>query len=276
MSINKRLTLNNGVEMPQFGLGVFQSKEGAEVENAVRAAIDFGYRHIDTAAIYGNEVGTGKAVRDCGVAREEMFVTTKVWNSAQREGKVREACEDSLRRLDIGYIDLYLVHWAVAETYLDTWLTLEKLYAEGKVKAIGVSNFYENHFDDVLAAGDIVPMVNQVELHPHLRLAGLHSYLEDKGCHIEAWSPLAKARVELFEEPTLQNIAEEHGKTVAQIVLRWHWQHEIVIIPKSSKPHRIAENGSIFDFELSAAEMLAIDNLDKNVRTGPDPNNFNF
>ncbi|MEM8859135.1 MAG: aldo/keto reductase [Chloroflexota bacterium] len=276
MSIGKRVTLNNGVKMPQFGLGVFQSKEGPEVENAVRAAIDFGYRHIDTAAIYGNEEGTGKAVRDSGIAREHMFITTKVWNSAQREGKVREALEDSLRKLDIGYIDLYLIHWAVPGTYVDTWLTLEKLYAEGKIKAIGVSNFYEPHFEDVISAGDIIPTVNQVELHPFLRLAELQSYLKQKGCYIEAWSPLMQARPELFELPTLQNIAEEHSKSVAQVILRWHWQHDIVIIPKSVNPSRIAENGSIFDFELSAAEMTAIDELDKNQRIGPHPSNFDF
>lgn len=276
MSIDKRVTLNNGVQMPQFGLGVFQSKEGSEVEKAVRSAIDFGYRHIDTAAIYGNEEGTGKAVRDSGIAREEMFITTKVWNSAQREGQVREAFEESLRKLDIGYIDLYLVHWAVKDKYVDTWLTLEKLYAEGKIKAIGVSNFYEHHFDDVLAAGSLVPTVNQVELHPYLRLGGLQSYLKEKGCYIEAWSPLAQARAELFNNPTLQTIAEEHSKTVAQVILRWHWQHGIVVIPKSVKPHRIAENGSIFDFELSAAEMSAIDGLDKNERNGPHPDNCDF
>ena len=276
MSLGKRLTLNNGVKMPQFGLGVFQSKQGPEVENAVRAAIDFGYRHIDTAAIYGNEEGTGKAVRDSGIARENMFITTKVWNSAQREGKVREAFEESLRKLDLGYIDLYLIHWAVPGKYVDTWLELEKLYAEGKVKAIGVSNFYEPHFEDVLAAGDLVPTVNQVERHPHLRLSGLHSYLKEKGCYIEAWSPLAQAREDLFGEQVLQNIAEEHGKTVAQVILRWHWQHEIVIIPKSVKEHRIQENASIFDFELSAAEMAAIDGLDQNKRNGPHPSNFDF
>ena len=276
MSIDKRVPLNNGVQMPQFGLGVFQSKEGSEVEKAVRSAIDFGYRHIDTAAIYGNEEGTGKAVRDSGIAREEMFITTKVWNSAQREGTVREAFEESLRKLDIGYIDLYLVHWAVEGKYVDTWLTLEKLMAEGKVKAIGVSNFYEHHFDDVLAAGSMVPAVNQVELHPYLRLEGLHNYLKDKGCYIEAWSPLAQARPELFGNPVLQTIAEEHSKTVAQVILRWHWQHDIVIIPKSVKPHRIAENGSIFDFELSAAEMSAIDGLDRNERNGPHPDNCDF
>ena len=274
MSIGKRLTLNNGVEMPQFGLGVFQSKEGPEVETAVRSALEFGYRHIDTAAAYRNEEGVGRAVRASGLPREEVFVTTKVWNHAQREGTVREAFEESLRKLDLGYIDLYLVHWPVPEKYVETWLTLEKLYAEGKVKSIGVSNFYRHHFEDVLAAGDIVPMVNQVELHPRMRLADLHTYLDGHQCRIEAWSPLMKARI--FDNETIAGLANELSKTPAQIVLRWHWQHGIVIIPKSSNPGRIAENGSIFDFELSADQMAAIDALDKNERVGPDPDNFSF
>lgn len=276
MSIDKKLTLNNGVEMPQFGLGVYQTQEGPEVETAVSAALDFGYRHIDTAALYGNEEGVGKAVRASGIARDEIFITTKVWNGAQREGRVREAFEESLSKLDLGYVDLYLVHWPVPGHYVDTWLELEKLYAEGKVKAIGVSNFYENHFDDVLAAGTIVPAVNQVELHPRMRLANLHSYLKSKECYIEAWSPLMRAKGDLFTNPELTAIANKHGKTNAQVVLRWHWQHEIILIPKSINPGRIAENGSIFDFELTADDMASIDALDTNQRIGPDPNNFGF
>lgn len=274
MTIQKTVTLNNGVEMPQLGLGVFQSAEGEEVETAVRTALDFGYRHIDTAAAYRNEEGVGRAVRASGIAREEVFVTTKVWNNAQREGNVREALEESLRKLDLGYIDLYLVHWPVAEKYVETWLTLEKLYTEGKIRAIGVSNHKEHHFEQVLAAGSLVPTVNQMELHPRLRLADLHSYLKSKNCYIEAWSPLMKARI--FDNETIMRLAETHGKTPAQIVLRWHWQHEIVIIPKSANPGRIVENGSFFDFELSADEMAAIDALDTGERTGPDPDHFTF
>ena len=186
MSIQKTVTLNNGIQMPQFGLGVFQTAEGQEVETAVRTALDAGYRHIDTAALYKNEIGVGNAVRASGIAREDIFVTTKVWNSNQREGTVREALEDSLRKLDLGYIDLYLIHWPVKEKYVETWLTLEKLYAEGKIRSIGVSNFKEHHFEDVLKAGDLVPTVNQVELHPRLRLADLQSYLQSKNCYIEA------------------------------------------------------------------------------------------
>ena len=274
MSIKKTVTLNNGVEMPQLGLGVYQTQEGREVETAVRAALDFGYRHIDTAALYGNEVGVGNAVRASGIPREEIFITTKVWNGAQREGKVREAFEESLNKLDLGYIDLFLVHWPVAEKYVETWLTLEKLYAEGKIRAIGVSNHKKHHFEQVLAAGSMVPAVNQVELHPRLRLADLQNYLKGKNCHIEAWSPLMKARI--FDNETIMRLAETHGKTPAQIVLRWHWQHEIVVIPKSANPGRIAENGSFFDFELSADEMAAIDALDTGERIGADPDNFTF
>ena len=274
MSIKQTVTLNNGIEMPQLGLGVFQSAEGEQVETAVRTALDFGYRHIDTAAAYRNEEGVGRAVRASGIPREEVFVTTKVWNNAQREGTVREALEESLRKLDLGYIDLYLVHWPVPEKYVETWLTLEKLYAEGKIKAIGVSNHKEHHFEDVLAAGSLVPTVNQMELHPRLRIADLHSYLKSKNCWIEAWSPLMKARI--FDNETIAELAGKYGKTPSQIVLRWHWQHEIVIIPKSSNPGRIVENGSFFDFELSAEEMAAIDALDRGERTGPDPDNFSF
>lgn len=274
MSIKQTVTLNNGIEMPQLGLGVFQSAEGQEVETAVRTALDFGYRHIDTAAAYRNEEGVGRAVRASGISREEIFVTTKVWNSTQREGTVRQAFEESLRKLDLDYIDLYLVHWPVPEQYVETWLTLEQLYAEGKIKAIGVSNHKEHHFEKVLAAGSLVPTVNQMELHPRLRIANLHKYLKSKNCWIEAWSPLMKARI--FDNATISRLAEKHAKTPSQIVLRWHWQHEIVIIPKSSNPQRIVENGSFFDFELSAEDMAAIDALDKNERTGPDPDNFSF
>jgi len=274
MSIKKTVTLNNGVEMPQFGLGVFQTAEGTQIETAVQSALDFGYRHIDTAAAYNNEEGVGKAIRASGVPREEIFVTTKVWNVRQRAGTVREAFDESLRKLDLGYIDLYLVHWPVPEKYVETWLTLEKLYAEGKVRSIGVSNFKQHHFDDVLKAGSIVPMVNQMELHPQLRLAELQSYLQNKGCFIEAWSPIMRGRI--LDNPTIVALAEKYARTPAQIVLRWHWQHDIVIIPKSANPKRIVENGSIFDFELSAADMAQIDALDKNQRIGPDPDNFDF
>ncbi|MFK7800931.1 MAG: aldo/keto reductase [Anaerolineae bacterium] len=274
MSIQKTVSLNNGVEMPQFGLGVFQTAEGNEIDAAVQAALDFGYRHIDTAAAYNNEEGVGKAVRASSIPREEIFVTTKVWNGRQREGTVREAFEESLSKLDLGYIDLYLIHWPVPEKYVETWLMLEKLYAEGKVRSIGVSNFKQHHFEDVLNAGSIVPMVNQMELHPQLRLADLQSYLQSKNCYIEAWSPLMRGRI--LDNETVVRLAETYGKTPAQIVLRWHWQHEIVIIPKSANPQRIAENGSIFDFELSATDMAAIDALDKNERIGPDPDSFEF
>ena len=274
MTIQKTVTLNNGVEMPQFGLGVFKMEEGEQVESCVRTALDFGYRHIDTAAAYQNEKGVGRAVRASGVAREDIFITTKVWNRNQRADRVREGLEDSLRELDLGYIDLYLIHWPVTEHFVETWLTLEQLYAEGKIRAIGVSNHKKHHFEKVLAAGSLVPTVNQMELHPRMRLADLHSYLTSKNCCMEAWSPLMKAQI--LDNETIVRLAEAHGKTPAQIVLRWHWQHEIIIIPKSSNPARIMENGSFFDFELSAEDMAAIDALDAGERIGADPDNFNF
>ena len=274
MTIQKTMTLNNGVEMPQLGLGVYQTAEGQEVTTAVRTALDFGYRHIDTAALYKNEIGVGQAVRASNISREEIFVTTKVWNSNQREGTVREAFEESMRKLDLGYIDLYLIHWPVAEKYVETWRTLEKLYATGKVRAIGVSNFQEHHFDDVCQHGDLVPTVNQVELHPRLRLNSLQQHLQSHNCHIEAWSPLMQGKI--LGNDVVVALAEKHGRTPAQIVIRWHWQHDIIVIPKSATPSRIVENGSIFDFTLSAADMAQIDALDTHTRIGPDPSNFSF
>lgn len=275
MSIQKTLTLNNGVEMPQFGLGVFQTEEGQVVETAVRTALDAGYLHIDTAAIYQNEVGVGNAIRASGIARENLFITTKVWNSNQREGTIREALEESLRKLNLGYIDLYLIHWPVREKkYVETWLELEKLYAEGKIRALGVSNFKEHHFEDVLNAGSLVPTVNQVELHPRLRLAKLQSYLQSKNCYIEAWSPLMRAKI--LDNDVIAGIADKYDRTAAQVVLRWHWQHGIVIIPKSATPERIIANAQIFDFVLAPDDMAAIDALDKHERIGPDPDTFNF
>ena len=274
MTIQKTVTLNNGIEMPQFGLGVYKTAEGDEIITAVRTALDFGYRHIDTAALYRNEVGVGQAVRDSQIPREEIFVTTKVWNSNQREGTVREAFEESMRKLDLGYIDLYLIHWPVAEKYVETWRTLEQLYATGKIRAIGVSNFQKHHFDEVVKHGDLIPTVDQVELHPRLRLSNLQQYLQSHNCHIEAWSPLMHGKI--LDNSTLATLAEKHGRTPAQIILRWHWQHNIIVIPKSATPSRIVENGSIFDFALSTADMAQIDALDTNTRSGPDPSNFSF
>lgn len=274
MKIQSSTTLNNGVEMPWLGLGVFKLEEGGEVEQAVEAAVAFGYRHIDTAASYGNEAGVGRAIRSSSVPREEIFVTTKVWNGDQRAGTVRQAFETSLGKLDIGYIDLYLVHWPVEGKFVDTWKVLEELYSDGKIRAIGVSNHHQHHLEEVLAVAEIVPAVNQIELHPELTQVELRNFCREHDIQVEAWSPLAKAK--LLNHETLTPIASAHNVTTAQVILRWHLQNSIVAIPKSSKIHRIHENGSLFHFELTQDQMAAIDGLNQNRRVGPDPDNFGF
>nr|WP_308426179.1 aldo/keto reductase [Alicyclobacillus cellulosilyticus] len=268
------VTLNNGVKMPWFGLGVYKAQEGEEVENAVRWALEMGYRSIDTAALYGNERGVGQAIRDSGIPREEVFVTTKVWNSDQGYESTLRAFEESRRRLGFDYVDLYLIHWPVKGKYVETWRALEKLYRDGWVRAIGVSNFQIHHLQDIFAVSDIIPAVNQVEYHPRLTQKPLHAFCRDHGIQLEAWSPLMRG--EVLGHPTIVEIAERHGKTPAQVVLRWDVQNEVVTIPKSVRKERIRENADIFDFELTEEEMARIDALNENRRIGADPDNFNF
>jgi len=266
--------LNNGVAMPQLGLGVWESKEGTEVINAVTFALNAGYRSIDTAAIYRNERGVGIAISDSNVPREEIFLTSKVWNSDQGFESTLKAFNNSLDRLQMDYLDLYLMHWPVRRKYKETWKALEKLYEEGKIRTIGVSNFLVHHLKDLLSEADVVPAVNQVEFHPYLIQQDLQDYCKEKGIVVEAWSPLMKARfiqVELFNE-----IGKKYGKTSAQVVLRWHIQRGVVVIPKSVRESRIIENADIFDFDLTDSEMNQINTLDRNHRFGPDPDNFNF
>lgn len=272
------VTLNNGVKMPWFGLGVYLAKEGAEVENAVKAAIDYGYRSIDTAAAYHNEESVGRAVTQAiqhnGLSRENLFITTKVWNSDQGYESTLEAFEKSLSRLKLDYVDLYLVHWPVKGKYKDTWKALEKIYKEGKARAIGVSNFQIHHLEDLLQDSEVVPTVNQVELHPELTQKELLQYCHDQGIRLEAWSPLGQGN--LLDHEVLQGIAKKHGKSVAQVILRWDLQNGVVVIPKSVNPDRIAQNGNIFDFVLDADDMRTIDQLNRNRRFGSDPDNFNI
>ncbi|MGZ7441149.1 aldo/keto reductase [Paenibacillus sp. TH7-28] len=272
------VTLNNGVEMPWFGLGVYQAKEGEEVIRAVKAAIRAGYRSIDTAALYRNEEGVGQAVREAmeenGVTRDQLFITSKVWNSDQGYESTLQAFETSLSKLNLGYIDLFLVHWPVKGKYKDTWRALEKIYAEGKVRAIGVSNFQIHHLEDLLADAKIVPAVNQVELHPYLTQKELLQYCHAKSIQMEAWSPLGQGQ--LLDHETLREIAAKYGKTAAQVILRWDLQVGVVTIPKSVRAERIAENADIFDFALSEGDIRAIDRLNQNKRFGADPDNFNF
>ncbi|MGG0788996.1 aldo/keto reductase [Peribacillus simplex] len=271
-------TLHNGVKMPWFGLGVFKVEEGPELVNAVKVAIKHGYRSIDTAAIYENEEGVGQGIREgikeAGISREDLFVTSKVWNADLGYESAIAAYEKSLKKLGLEYLDLYLIHWPVEGKYKEAWRALETLYKEGKVKAIGVSNFQIHHLKDLMEDAEVKPMVNQVECHPRLTQKEVQVFCKEQGIQLEAWSPLMQG--ELLDNDVLQAIAAKHGKSVAQVILRWDIQNGIVTIPKSTKEHRIVENSSIFDFELTEEEMNQIDGLNQNHRVGPDPDNFDF
>lgn len=253
------VTLNNGVEMPIFGLGVFRS-DGDTVP-AVTSAIRHGYRLIDTAAYYFNEKEVGEAVKSSGVPRDEIFVTTKLWNDRQREGTQREAFEESLNALGLEYVDLYLVHWPIPGKIQETWKVLEKLYDEKLVRAIGVSNFLSHHLEELGVKGNVAPAVDQFECHPYLTRKELRDYCKKHNIAAEAWSPLGRGAS--LEEPVLKEIAEKYGKTPAQIILRYDVENEIITIPKSVKEKRIIENADIFDFELTPEEIAQIDSLDR-------------
>ena len=273
-SIKDCTLLNNGLEMPWLGFGVFKINDGQEVEQAVRYALETGYRSIDTAAVYGNERGVGKAVRESGILREDIFLTTKVWNDDQREKRALAAFEESLKRLGTEYVDLYLVHWPVKACFQETWQVMEEIYQSGRAKAIGVSNFLEHHIEDILCDSQIVPAVNQIEFHPFLVQPELLKFCQEHKIQVEAWSPLMQGQI--VNEPTVQRMAEKYNKTPAQIALRWNLQHKVVTIPKSIHSNRIIENAQVFDFELSQADMNELDALDEGKRVGPDPDNFNF
>ncbi|MGM0837033.1 MAG: aldo/keto reductase [Bacillota bacterium] len=271
-------TLHNGVKMPWFGIGVFKVEEGPDLVNAVKTAIQHGYRSVDTAAIYENEEGVGGGIRagleTSGISREDLFVTSKVWNADLGYESTIEAYETSLRKLGLEYLDLYLIHWPVEGKFKDTWRALETLYKEGRVKAIGVSNFQIHHLEELMKVAEIKPMVNQVEYHPRLTQHDLHAFCKEQGIQLEAWSPLMQGQ--LLDNNELKEIANRHGKSVAQVILRWDIQNEVVTIPKSTKEHRIIENSSIFDFELTQEDMNRIDAFNQDHRVGPDPDNFDF
>ncbi|KPA78724.1 putative mitochondrial prostaglandin f2-alpha synthase/D-arabinose dehydrogenase (PGFS) [Leptomonas pyrrhocoris] len=279
---NTFVTLPNGVKMPQIGLGVWQSAAGEATENAVKWAVQAGYRHIDTARIYENEESVGVGIRDCGVPREQIFVTTKLWNTDQGYESTLAAFEESRKKLGLDYIDLYLIHWPrgnaivakEGKKYLDSWRAFEKLYEEKKVRAIGVSNFNIHHLEDVLAMCKVAPMVNQVELHPLNNQAELRKYCASKNIYVEAWSPLGQGN--LLADPQLTSIAAKHHKSAAQVILRWDIQHNTITIPKSVHKERIVENAQVFDFELSAEEMATIDAMNTNHRYGPNPDDADF
>ncbi len=266
--------LQNGVKMPWIGLGVLYLDEDGPVENAVRWALEAGYRHIDTASIYGNEAGVGRAIRESGLPRDAIFVTSKVWNSDQGYEKTLAAFEASLQRLDMDYVDLYLVHWPVKGLYKETWRALETIYESGRARAIGVSNFLIHHLQDVMADARIMPMVDQVEFHPRLQQPELQAFCREHSIQLEAWRPLMKGKV--LEIPELVSLGEKYGKTAVQVTLRWMIQRGVVAIPKSGNRDRIFSNIDIFDFELSKADMAIIDGLDRNERMGRHPDNFHF
>lgn len=270
------IILNNGVEMPQLGFGVWQVPDD-EAEQAVATALESGYRSIDTAAIYGNEEGTGKAIATSGIPREELFVTTKLWNSDQGYDSTLRAFDTSLEKLGLDYLDLYLIHWPLPTRgkYIDTYKAFEKLYMDGRIKAIGVSNFYPEYLEQLIEATSVIPAVNQIELHPHLQQHAVRDYHAQQGIATEAWSPLGSGKG-LLEVPAIVAIAQKHNRTPAQIVLRWHIQLGNVVIPKSVTPSRIKENIDVFDFSLDTEDIAAISALNEDRRLGPDPATFDM
>ena len=276
MNINTTKRLNNGVEMPVLGLGVFRAEDGDETYNMVTWALEAGYRHIDTAAVYRNEKSVGDAIADSGIPRKDIFLTTKLWNEDMRQSRQEEGFRNSLELLRTDYVDLYLVHWPVPGFYVQSWKVLEKLYEQKHIRAIGVSNFKEHHLETLLEDSKITPAVNQVECHPLLNQEDLIRYCDNLDIAVTAWSPLGGGKTDLLKNPVLVKIGEKYGKNPAQIIIRWDLQRGIIVIPKSSKKERIIENMNVFDFELSPGDMSAINALNKNQRVGSDPDNFSF
>lgn len=267
------IILNNGLKMPQLGLGVWKMDNGEEAVNAIHWAIAAGYRHIDTAMIYKNEEAVGEALRTASVPREDIWLTTKIWNDDIRAGKTTEALEASLERLGVEQVDLLLLHWPV-EGYLPAWKALEAALAAGKTRAIGLSNFMAPHLQDIMDSATVKPAVNQLEYHPYLAQQEAINFCDQHDIAITAWSPLMQGA--FLEEPLFEEIARKYDKTAAQVVLRWCLQNGIIVIPKSSHQERIAENGNIFDFTLTEEDMVAIDILERGDRFGPDPMDFDF
>lgn len=274
MNLQSTKKLYNGVEMPILGLGVYKMTDPEETLQAISTALSVGYRHIDTASLYGNEEQVGEAIRNSPVAREEIFVTTKVWNTDQGFDETLRAFEVSLKKLNMDYIDLYLTHWPVEEKFEETYRAIERLYDEKLIRVPGVSNHHEHHLDRLIAKANVAPVVNQVEIHPYLSQVPLKQYCTQHNIAVTAWSPLGRGNI--LEDSRVNEIASAYNKTAAQIILRWHLQKDTMIIPKSINKSRIEENANIFDFTLSQEHMLAIDNLNQNKRFGKDPDNFHF
>ncbi|AQQ55006.1 aldo/keto reductase [Planococcus lenghuensis] len=274
LSIDSMKTLSNGVEMPRFGLGVYKMTDREEAIQAMTHALKTGYRAIDTASLYENEREVGEAVRASGIKREEVFITSKVWNSDQGYDNTLRAFETTLENLGFDYLDLYLTHWAVEGKYPDTYRAIERLYEEKLIRATGVSNHQSHHLERIFATANVKPMVSQIELSPQLTQEDVRAFCKEHDIAVTSWSPLARGR--LLEEPTLRHIAEKYGKSAAQIIIRWHLQNDLIVIPKSVTPSRIEENADVFDFELSLHDMVTIDSLNRDARTGADPDNFAF
>ncbi|MFF0793154.1 aldo/keto reductase [Streptomyces spiralis] len=270
------IILNNGVEMPQLGFGVWQVPDD-EAERAVATALEAGYRSIDTAAIYGNEEGTGRGIAASGIPREEVFVTTKLWNSDHGYDATLRAFDVSLAKLGLEYLDLYLIHWPLPSRgrYVDSYRAFERLLADGRVRAIGVSNFLPEHLEHLIAETSVIPAVNQIELHPHLQQHAARAFHAERGIATEAWSPLGQGKG-LLEVPAIVAIAQKHNRTPAQVVLRWHVQLGNIAIPKSVTPARIRENIDVFDFSLDEEDLAAISALNEDRRLGPDPATFDM
>ena len=271
--ISGTCTLNNGVKMPYLGLGVYDSRDGEEVFNSVTWALEAGYRHIDTATLYENEAGVGEAVRTYDIPREEVFVVSKVWNTDQGYEETLKAFETSMGKLKLDYLDLYLIHYPVKGKFADTRKAMEKLYKEGQIRAIGISNFPERHIRELLKTAEIIPMVNQMEFHPYIIQQDLIDYCLETGIQYEGWSPFMRGKI--FEIDLFNDLSEKYEKTMAQIALRWSLQKGVVAIPKSSRKDRIISNADIFDFEISADDMDRVDDLDRNQTVvGLHPDSF--
>ena len=274
LNLKSTITMNNGIKIPRLGFGVYRAAQGDETKNAVLNALEVGYRHIDTASAYGNEESVGEAIKESGLKREEIFLTTKLFNSDMSAHRQMDAFKESLDRLKVDYVDLYLIHWPVPGVYLESWKVLEEIYNKGLAKAIGVSNFLQHHLDDVIAHGSIVPAANQVEFSPLWQDNLLIQYCREKNIAFEAWGPLAAG--ELIGDRTTGDIGAKYGKTGSQVILRWMLQKNIIVFPKTVHKSRMIENADIFDFELSDEDMAIIDNMNRHRRTGPDPDNFDF
>ena len=269
LSIQSTVKLNNNMQMPILGLGVYQTPPGRVTQNSVKFALKLGYRHVDTARIYGNEADVGEAVRESGILREDLFVTTKLWNSDQGYDSTLRAYEASLKRLGLDYVDLYLVHFPVPDVRKESWRAMETLFKKGRCRAIGVSNFTIRHLEELTEESDVIPSVNQVEFHPFLYQKELLDYCQGKRIQVEAYSPLARG--ERFKQPRILSLAKKYSKTPAQLMIRWGIQHGVVVIPKSTREERIRENSQVFDFDISDDDMMSLDSLNEDLRLNWDP-----